>query len=107
MTEKNVHYSTVVEALDKLRRRGFTTDFNIQENCIVSGENRFDPADFEIVEIYRYEGTTDPGDEAVVYGIESTGGDRGVLVSGYGPTEDPMVTEIIGNMKVRPKEESV
>jgi hypothetical protein len=29
------------------------------------------PQKYEIKHIYRYEGNTDPGDEAVVYGIQS------------------------------------
>ena len=39
--------------------------------------------DFEIVETFRYEGDSDPGDEATVYAIESKAGIKGVLVTGY------------------------
>jgi uncharacterized membrane protein len=34
------------------------------------------PQKYEIKHIYRYEGNTDPGDEAVVYGIQSKSGKR-------------------------------
>jgi hypothetical protein len=33
---------------------------------------------YEIKHIYRYEGNTDPGDEAVVYGIQSNQEKRGL-----------------------------
>jgi hypothetical protein len=40
------------------------------------------PAKYEIKHIYRYEGNTDPGDEAVVYGIQSKSGKK-VFVAGF------------------------
>jgi hypothetical protein len=65
------HY-TVSKALDELNENGFTYDFNLHEQDIAK------PAKYEIKHIYRYEGNTDPGDEAVVYGIQSKSGKRGL-----------------------------
>jgi len=87
-------YDTVTEAIKGLRERGYTKDFNLKENCIVCDEEKYHPEDFEIVEVYRFEGNTDPADEAVVYAIESNKGDRGVLVSGYGISADEMSSEL-------------
>ena len=87
-------YDTVTEAVKGLKERGYTKDFNLRENCIVCDEQKYHPEDFEIVEVYRYEGNSDPADEAVVYAIESKGGDRGVLVSGYGISADEMTSEL-------------
>jgi hypothetical protein len=77
-------YDTLSEAVNGLRRRGFTLDFNLEENCLICHQDRIDPDDFEIVEFYRFEGNSDPADEAVIYAIESKKGQKGVLVSGYG-----------------------
>ena len=71
------HYATVSKALEELKEKGFTTDFNLQEDRIRDNGN-----EFEIVHIYRYEGQTDPGDEATVYGIKSSDGEKGVFVAG-------------------------
>jgi hypothetical protein len=89
-----VNYDTVTEAVAGLKERGYQLDFNLQENCIVCNEDKFDPEDFEIVEVHRFEGNTDPADEAVVYAIESKTGLKGVLVSGYGPSADTMSAEM-------------
>lgn len=78
------NYDTVSEAVKGLKDRGFTTDFNLLENYIVCNDEKFHPEDFEIVEVYRFEGNTDPGDEAVVYAVESKTGTKGVMISGYG-----------------------
>ncbi|MEQ8423820.1 MAG: hypothetical protein RIA63_03860 [Cyclobacteriaceae bacterium] len=84
--QHQVHYSTVTEALDKLRKQGFDIDFNLVENGITCAKGTFSSEDFEIMAIYRYEGETDPADEATVYAIKSKTDLRGVLVTGYGAT---------------------
>ncbi len=87
-------YDTVSEALTGLKKRGFDLDFNLQENCLVCQDTRFDVNDFEIVETYRFEGDTDPSDEAIVYAIESKNGKKGVLVNGYGISADEMSSDM-------------
>ena len=95
-------YDTVSGAVNGLKKRGYTMDFNLQENCLVCHEDKFNPEDFEIVEVYRFEGNTDPADEAVVYAIESNKGHKGVLVNGYGPTSDAMSSEMAKKLEIHP-----
>ena len=87
-------YDTVSAAINGLKIRGYTKDFNLEENCLVCHEDKYHPEDFEIVEVYRFEGDSDPADEAVVYGIESKDGLKGILVNGYGPSADTMSSEM-------------
>jgi hypothetical protein len=89
-----IAYDTVSEAVSGLKKRGFEFDFNLRENCLVCHENKFNVDDFEIVETHRFEGNTDPSDEAVVYAIESKNGMKGVLVNGYGISADPLSSEM-------------
>lgn len=88
--ERKTYYAPVSVALEELRKKGYTVDFNLKENCLVCGNDELSVDDFEITEIYRYEGNTDPADEAMVYAIESNTGMKGVLVTGYGITTDTM-----------------
>ena len=99
--ERQLHYATVSEAIEKLRNQGYTTDFNLQENCIVCHHGKFEPTDFEIVDVYRYEGNTDPADEATVYAIESKTGLKGVLVTGYGASVDSMSAAMLSKLSRR------
>jgi hypothetical protein len=87
-------YDTVTDAIKGLKERGFSKDFNLKENYIVCLEGRFNHSDFEITEVYRFEGASDPADEAVVYAIESNNGMKGVLVNGYGISADVMSSEM-------------
>ena len=89
------HYETVSEAIKELRERGFTTDFNIDGNALICESGKFHKNDFEIVDVYRYEGDSDPGDESAVYAIEASNGTKGILVTGYGASADIASTEIL------------
>ena len=82
--EQPLHYDTVVNAIEALKQRGFTIDFNVEEEYILHGSDRIPVDEFSIVDVYRYEGDSDPSDEAAVYAIESTSGLKGILVAGYG-----------------------
>ena len=87
-------YDTVSEAINELRARGYTMDFNLKENCIICNQQEFNPEDFKIVEVYRFEGDSDPADEAVVYAIESKNGLKGVMVNGYGISAETLSSEM-------------
>lgn len=87
-------YDTLSEAVNDLRKRGFIVDFNLQENCLVCHSDKFNIEDFDVAEVYRFEGNTDPADEAIVFGIESKTGVKGVLVSGYGVSAEGMSAEM-------------
>jgi hypothetical protein len=93
-------YDSVAHALEELRKKGYTEDFNLQENCIICNTRKFSAEDFEIKEVIRFEGNSDPGDEAIVYGIESKTGLKGVLVNGYGYSSEPMGEEIAKKLSI-------
>ncbi|MBK9568704.1 MAG: hypothetical protein IPP43_05525 [Chitinophagaceae bacterium] len=96
-----ISYDSVSEAVNGLKKRDFVVDFNLQENCLVCQDDRFDINDFEIVEVYRFEGNSDPADEAIVYAIESVTGVKGVLVSGYGISAEGMSAEMAKKLRMQ------
>ena len=96
-------YDTVTEALKDLKLRGFTIDFNIAFDKIICSNNKvcLNPNEFEIVEVYRFEGETDPGDENVVYAIESKDGTiKGSVSSAYGMYAESISTEMIQKLSM-------
>lgn len=94
-----LHYATVTEAIEALRKQGFTIDFNLEDSCLVYETSKLCTDDFEIVDVYRYEGDSDPGDEATVYGIASKNGIRGILVMGYGISAEGVSAEFLEKLK--------
>ena len=92
------NYDTVTEALTGLKFKGYTLDFNIAFDKIICPNNNFSlhPEEFEITEVYRFEGPTDPGDEEVVYAVASKDGTmKGVITSAYGPYADSISNDMI------------
>lgn len=94
-------YDTVTAAINGLRERGYTKDFNLNENCLICHEDKYHPEDFSIVEIHRFEGNSDPADEAVVYGIQSITGVKGVLISGYGASAIGLGAEMARKLNIQ------
>lgn len=90
-------YDTVTEAVADLKKRGFVHDFNIRHNRLFCNQlnKDFDHHDFQIREVYRFEGPSDPADEAVLFAIEAPSGALGILVNGYGPSADEESNEFM------------
>lgn len=98
------NYDTVSQAVNGLRDRGYTVDFNLAENCLICMGEKYAIQDFEITEVHRFEGDTDPSDEAVVYAIESIQKNtRGILVTGYGISAEGMSAEMASKLRVHYK----
>lgn len=95
------HYATVSKALEELSKKGFTIDYNIQDADIIGT-----PDEFEIEHIYRYEGESDPGDEATVYGVKSRSGNKGVFVAGNSTYAESDAAKILHELSIKGREET-
>jgi hypothetical protein len=93
--KQQFHYATITEAIEQLREQGYTLDFNLDQNRFKVGGDEYTADEFEIVDLYRYEGASDPADEATVYALASPSGIKGILVDGYGATADETSTETL------------
>ncbi|QIP17281.1 phosphoribosylpyrophosphate synthetase [Spirosoma aureum] len=99
-------YDTLTEALDGLRKQGFTLDYNLKSDRLHCQQDDIElhPADFDIVDVYRFEGMTDPDDSSVVYAIESKSGQRGTLIDAYGPYSEAISPDMAEKLRYTPKE---
>ncbi|MEQ6122200.1 phosphoribosylpyrophosphate synthetase [Reichenbachiella sp. MALMAid0571] len=94
------YYDTVSEATKDLSKRGYTADFKIlvEDECLICNKSttQLSPDEFEIDEVHRFEGETDPADEMIVYAISSTKHDiKGVVINAYGAYADTSTSKII------------
>ncbi|HCW09288.1 MAG TPA: phosphoribosylpyrophosphate synthetase [Cytophagales bacterium] len=97
------NYETMSEAVNDLNKRGYTYNFNLGDTHIKCAEEdlQLTPDEFEIDEVYRFEGMTDPGDENVVYAISAKHHPiKGQLVNAYGVYFDKASEELIAKLKV-------
>ena len=94
--------TTVTEVLSNLEKEGYTIDFNLKDNSRECHGNylQMHPDEFLIDRHYRFEGISDPEDEAVVYAISSLRNNlKGVLVNGYGISSDPLTEAMVQALK--------
>lgn len=96
------YYATVSAAIAELEADGYSTNLNLKDNCIVGQPEQWEGDSFQIMKIYRYEGDSDPADEAAVYAVQSTSGMKGILVTGYGASIDNNAAAIL-NVLVNPQ----
>ncbi len=101
---KNYHYDTVTEAMTGLKERGYLTDIElfVEKECLACHKTSsyLSPEEFEIDEIHRFEGDSDPGDEMIVYGISSSIHNmKGIVVNAYGLYSDPVTYKIVSRLK--------
>lgn len=94
-------YNTVSSAIDALREEGFINDFNLFEDHIVCGKTGVKIDGLDIKVFYRYEGDSDPADEATVYGLESKGGVKGILVLGNETDSDELFSDILKELHLK------
>lgn len=96
-------FANLIEALDDLRLRGFTNDFDLKATCIECArlQLQLHPDHFDIVEVYRFEGETNPDDSAVLYAIEGKDGLKGVMIDAYGVYANPLSTDLLAKLQVK------
>lgn len=95
---------TVTGTLQELKTRGFIVDFNIAFDKIICSDNKIclNPHDFEIVEVYRFEGDSNPSDEDVIYAIESKDRQvKGTMTSAYGMYAETASADMIKKLSMQ------
>ncbi|MGP8217192.1 MAG: phosphoribosylpyrophosphate synthetase [Bacteroidia bacterium] len=95
-------YDTLSEAMNELKKEGYTEDFNLQHDCLTckNGTKKVFTDDFVIDKFFRFEGNTDPDDESILYAISSPKHHiNGVLVNGYGISSEPLTNEMVEKLK--------
>ena len=94
---------TLSGTMNELRKEGYTEDFNLKQNCLECHEGEFKifAEDFKIDKYFRFDGQSDPDDQAILYAISS---DRyqlkGVLVNAYGIYSDPITDKMLRKLKM-------
>ncbi|MEO6582864.1 MAG: hypothetical protein ABIO05_00985 [Ferruginibacter sp.] len=99
------NYDTVVEAINGLKERGYTIDFNLDNDRIICANkiHCLAPEQFEITEVHRFEGDTNPSDEDVVYAVESKDQMlKGVITSAFGSYADTVSTDLLRKLSMKP-----
>jgi len=95
-------YDTLTEAINALKKQGYTVDFNIKENWIecTEGKHKLAIDEFVIDKSFRFDEDENPADQAVLYAVSSDKHNvKGLLVNGYGRYAEDSANKILEKLK--------
>lgn len=99
-------YPSLSIAIEDLQKHGFTEDFNLVEEGIESKnlKKQWKAGELEVIKFYRFEGMTNPGDNTILYLIETQDGKKGLLVDAYGADAGTVSPEMIQKLRLHHNE---
>lgn len=78
---------------------GYTESFKVESKGLTgpssSDTKYYGPSEVKIDNFYRFEGYSDPNDNAILYLIETNDGRKGTLIDSYGMYADNKLSEYI------------
>lgn len=85
---------TVTDAVAFLEREGYSDEFKLAPGETLLCPNGPHPADAAVIDyVFRFEGPSDPADEAIVLGLSfPSWGGKGMVISAFGTDADPEST---------------
>jgi hypothetical protein len=95
------NYNNLVEAIEGLRKQGYTEDFNLNKDCIESNEGacKIFHDEFHIDKYFRFDGNTDPSEESIIYAISAHKHQlKGISINGYGTSSDDLTNEMLAKL---------
>ncbi|MFT4761222.1 MAG: hypothetical protein ACI9XO_003964 [Paraglaciecola sp.] len=78
-------FDTLVEALNDLKIKGYTHNFEIQKDGVfcIDEKKKFLPSGFTVEKTFRFEGMTNPDDSSILYAVKTNCGIKGAFVENY------------------------
>ena len=95
--DSTARMETLHAALARLARAGYGEELRARPDGFRDERGRVHPPETLVVdEIARFEGESDPADEAVLFALSTSDGSvRGAFVAMFGPSSDPVGAELI------------
>lgn len=97
-------YGTLSQAINKLKlEEGYEHDFNLLDEKIElkTEKETFGVEEFEVDKVLRFEGMSNPDDNAILYAITTTNKRKGVLVDAYGAYSGQISKEMLDKLDLK------
>jgi hypothetical protein len=92
---------SLATCVNRMIAEGYSEDFKITEQGLASlnKERSYSPDQIQIVNFFRFEGMSDPDDNAVLYVIETTDGTKGTVIDAYGIYNDARISRFMKDVE--------
>jgi hypothetical protein len=96
-TQSTTEMNSLSTCVNKLVTDGYSINFKVDEQGLVAVEEgkHYKPDQVHIKNFFRFEGASDPADNAILYAIELDNGKKGTLIDAYGSYSDASITKFI------------
>lgn len=95
--------NSLSEVMNSLKKEGHTLDFTVNNSGVLVTLNTNPKELFtegiELVETYRFEGMSNPGDNSILYLLKVRDGRTGLLVDAYGAQSSATIGTFINQIK--------
>lgn len=93
--------NTLSACINKAVNEGYKECFKVTGKGLYSTTRSryYRPEQVEVVNFYRFEGQSDPADNAILYVIETSDGLKGTLVDAYGTYSDGSVARFMAEVE--------
>lgn len=90
----------LTDVIHHFEHQGYTENLVPVFDHFTSGEIEIYPSDFTIDEMYRFENTSDPDDQSILYAISLPNFSlKGIYIESYGLYHDELSTEMLERIK--------
>jgi len=92
--DKITFMNTLTSCVNKVVKDGYTDSFKVTRQGLYSTakDKYYRPEEIHVINFYRFEGESDPGDMVIMYVIETNDGVKGTLVDAFGTYSDVSVS---------------
>lgn len=107
--EQVPYMKSLSSCVNRMLQDGYTDGFMASDTGIRSlhSHKLYNPTDVQVVNFFRFEGSSDPDDNAVMYVIETADGSKGILIDAYGAYADGSITRFMKAVETFGKKISV
>lgn len=80
------YMKSLTTCLNKMVSDGYVEDFKVSDRGLESLNSGkcYRPEEVQVINFFRFEGMSDPDDNAILYVIRTNDGTKGTLIDGYG-----------------------
>jgi hypothetical protein len=96
----NNQYSNLATAVNELLKKGFTRNFFINKNGQLEEHKGkcYSSSEVELVEFHRFDGMTNPSDDSILYAVNTSSGEKGIVVDSYGSNGSELTSKFMNKV---------
>jgi hypothetical protein len=92
--------TTLMSCIQKARKDGFKDDFRVENKKLATPSgHHYKSHEVSITNFYRFEGASDPADNAILYLVTTNTGEKGILIDAYGIYANAEVSDFLQSVR--------